>query len=186
MDQSTNVDTAGDTLTVVDLDELQSAYELKCDILQQQIEEQRNAMENMRDQLTRQFEQQLKQLEFKMDSNTKQLFQDFDHHFQMVMHKIEDLVVNRNEMNVMIEARMTQILQAINGNNSGDTTPMIGNTTPQHPHKTARPMLSPASNMTPMNIDQPTQADGSLNQNPPASHANHTYDGSNASASVTK
>ena len=120
-----------------------------------------------------------------MDSNSKQLFQDFDHHFQMVMHKIEELVVNRTEMNIMIEAHMTQILQAINGNNSGDNTPMIGNT-PQCPHKTARPTPSPASTMTPMNIDQTTQADGSLHPNPPASHANHKYDGSNASASVPK
>ena len=55
MDQSTNVDTAGDTLMVVDLDELQLAYELKCDALQQQIEEQQNAMDNMCDQLTWQF-----------------------------------------------------------------------------------------------------------------------------------
>ena len=78
MDQSTNIDTASDTLTVVDLDELQSAYESKCNALQQQIDEQRTAMDNMRDQLTWQFEQQLKQLELKMDSNSKQLFQDFD------------------------------------------------------------------------------------------------------------
>ena len=80
---------------------------------------------------------------------------------------------------------MTQILQAINGTKSGDTTPTIGNT-PQCPHKMSRPMLSPASNMIPMNIDQPNQADVNLNQNPPASHANHKYDGSNVSASVHK
>ena len=80
---------------------------------------------------------------------------------------------------------MTQILQAINGNNSGDTTLMIRNA-PQPPHKMACPMPSPAYNMIPMNIDQTTQADRSLHQNPPASHANHKYDGSNVSASTTK
>ena len=101
MDQSTNVDTAGDTLTVVDLDELQLAYESKCNALQQQIEEQRTAMDSMCDQLTRQFEQQLKQLELKMDSNSKQLFYDFNQQFQLVMHKIEALVVDCNEMNNM-------------------------------------------------------------------------------------
>ena len=53
MDQSTNVDTASDTLMVVDLDELQLTYESKCDALQQQIEEQRMAMDSMCDQLTR-------------------------------------------------------------------------------------------------------------------------------------
>ena len=76
---------------------------------------------------------------------------------------------------------MKQILQAINGTNSGATTPTIRNT-PQCPHKTARPTLSPAPTTTPMNIDHSPQADGSLPTNPPASHANHTYDGSIASA----
>ena len=61
-------------------------------------------MAYVHDQLTWQFKQQLIQLELKMDSNTKQLFQDFDHCFQLVMQKIEDLVVNQNEMNIMIEA----------------------------------------------------------------------------------
>ena len=63
MDQSTNVDTASDTLMVMDLDELQSAYKSKCNALQQEIEKQQMAMDNMCDQLTQQFEQQLKQLE---------------------------------------------------------------------------------------------------------------------------
>ena len=103
MDQSTNVDTTGNTLTVVDLDELQSVYESKCDALQQQIKEQQTDMDNMRNQLTQQFEQQLKQLELKMDTNSKQLFYDFDQQFQMVMNKIEALVIDRNEMNTMIE-----------------------------------------------------------------------------------
>ena len=80
---------------------------------------------------------------------------------------------------------MTQILQAINGTNSGATTPTIGNT-PQHPHKTACPTLSLAPTTTPMNIDHSTQANGSLPPNPPASHANHTYDGSNVLASAHK
>ena len=163
---------------VVDLDELQSAYESKCDALQQQLEEQRTAMDNMRDQLTWQFEQQLTQLELKMNTNNKQLF-------YKVMNKIENLIVDRNEMNTMIGERMNQILQAINGNNSGDNTPTIGNT-PTRPHKTACPTPSPAPTTTPMNIDQPTQADGSLPTNPSASHANHTYDGSNASAGAYK
>ena len=185
MDQSTNVDTAGNTLTVVDLDELQSAYESKCDALQQQLEEQWMAMENLRDQLTWQFEQQLTQLELKMNTNNKQLFYDFDQRFQMVMNKIETLVVDRNEMNTMIKERMNQILQAINGNNSGDTTPTISNT-PTRPHKMACPTPSPAPTTTPMNIDQTTQANGSLPTNPSASHANHTYDGSNVLAGAYK
>ena len=88
-------------------------------------------------------------------------------------------------MNSMIEARMTQKIQAINGTSSGNTTLTISNT-PQCPHKTARPTPSPAPTTTPMNIDHNTQADGSLLPNPPASHANHTYDGSNASASAHK
>ena len=185
-DQSTHADTAGDTLTVVDLEELQSAYESKCDALQQQIEDQQKAMDNMRDQLTRQFEQQMKQLELKMDSQSTQLFKDFDQRFQMVMHKIEELVVDRNEMNIMIEDRMNQILQAITSNQSGDITPTIGNT-PQRPHKTARSTPSPEPTPTPMNIDNDHQADGSLHQNPPARHAHHNYnDGTHASAGAHK
>ena len=102
-DQSTNIDTAGDTLTIIDLDELQLAYESKCDALQQQIEDQRMAMDSMHEQLTQQFEQQLKQLELKMDNNSKQLFYDFDQCFQMVMNKIEALIVDHNDMHTMIE-----------------------------------------------------------------------------------
>ena len=143
-DQSTNIDTAGETLTTVDLDKLQLAYESKCEALQQQIEEQCKEMECMRNQLTSQFEQQLKQLELKMDLNTKQMFQDFDQRFQMVIQKIEDLVVDRNEMNTMIEMRMNQILQAITGNTSGDITPTFSNT-PQCPPKTSRPTMNPAN-----------------------------------------
>ena len=184
-DQSTNVDTAGDTLMVMDLNELQSAYESKCDALQQQIEEQRMAMDNMRNQLTRQFEQQLKQLELKMDTNSKQLFYDFDKRFQMVMNKIETLVVDRNEMNTMIEEQMTQILQAINGTNSGDITPTIGNT-PRRPTKMSRATPSPDPRLEPMNIDHPNQADGSLINNPPASHATHQRSDSFASAGASK
>ena len=185
MDQSTNIDTASDTLMVMDLDELQSAYESKCNALQQQIKEQWTAMDNMRDQLTWQFKQQLKQLELKMDTNSKQLFYDFDQRFQMVMNKIEALIINHNEMNTMIKEQMTQILQAINGTNYDDTTSTIGNT-PQCPHKMAHPTPSPAPTTTPMNIDHSTQANGSLPTNPPASHANHTYDGSDALASAYK
>ena len=185
MDQSTNIDTTGNTLMVMDLDELQAAYESKCDALQQQIKEQWMAMDNMRDQLTQQFEQQLKQLELKMDTNSKQLFYDFDQRFQMVMNKMEALVIDHNEMNTMIEERMNQILQAINGTNSGDITPTISNTQ-QHPHKMACPTLSPAPTTTAMNINQSTQANRSLPTNPPASHTNHTYDGSNALAGAYK
>ena len=49
---STNIDTAGDTITTIDLDELQLAYESKCteiqNKLQLQIEDQNNKMEQMR------------------------------------------------------------------------------------------------------------------------------------------
>ena len=61
-DISTNVNTAGDTLTAVDLDELQSAYESKCEVLQQQIAAQWTEMENMRNQIQQTFEKQLQQL----------------------------------------------------------------------------------------------------------------------------
>ena len=60
-------------------------------------------MDSMHNQLTRQFEQQMKQLELKMDTNSKQLFYDFDQQFQLVMHKIEALIIDHNEMNNMIE-----------------------------------------------------------------------------------
>ena len=46
-DISTNVNTAGDTLMMVDLDKLQSAYESKCEVLQQQIADQWTKMETM-------------------------------------------------------------------------------------------------------------------------------------------
>ena len=37
-DNSTNVDTAGDTIMTIDLDELQSAYESKCTEIQQKLQ----------------------------------------------------------------------------------------------------------------------------------------------------
>ena len=50
-DNSTNVDTAGDTIKMIDLDELQSAYESKCEAIQTQLQlqitEQQNKMEQM-------------------------------------------------------------------------------------------------------------------------------------------
>ena len=99
---STNVDTAGDTLTTIDLDELQSAYETKCEAirtqLQLQIKEQCSAMEQMKQQLQLNFKRQIQQLELKMETNAKQLFQDFGQCFQVVMDKIEELVLDRTEL----------------------------------------------------------------------------------------
>ena len=81
MDNSTNVDTAGDTLMTINLDELQSAYESKCQVIQKHIAVQCTKMEQMQNQLQKTFEQQLQQLELKMELNTKQMFHDFGQHF---------------------------------------------------------------------------------------------------------
>ena len=88
-------------------------------------------------------------------------------------------------MNAMTEMQMTQILQAITGTTSGNTTLKINNT-PQCPHKMSRPTLSPASTTVPMNIDQPNWANRSPHTNIPASQANHTYDGSTVMAGKCK
>ena len=84
-DNSTNVNTAGDTIMMINLDKLQSAYESKCtDIqnnLQLQIEEQNNKMEQMWQQLMETFKKQLKQLELKMEMNVMQMFNDFRQRF---------------------------------------------------------------------------------------------------------
>ena len=182
---SINVDTAGNTLMTINLDELQSAYESKCNELKVQISKQHNKMEQMHAQLQKNFEQQIQQLKLKMESNTKKLVFDFDKCFQMVMHKIEELVVDRTEMQMMIKEKMHIILQAIQVKNNGYSTPKIGNT-PQCPHKT--PHMTPNHDpcLVPMNINQHIQADRSLPNNPTASHANHNNDGSQALAGVTK
>ena len=67
---SNNIDTAGGTLMMVDLDELQPANESKCEVFQQQIADQRTKMENMHSQIQQMFEKQLQQLELKMETNT--------------------------------------------------------------------------------------------------------------------
>ena len=58
---------------MIDLDELHSAYETKCEAiwtqLQLQITEQCSEMEQMKHQLQQNFKQQLKQLELKMEMN---------------------------------------------------------------------------------------------------------------------
>ena len=185
---STNVDTAGDTLTTIDLDELQSAYDTKCEEirtqLQLQIEEQRTAMAQMKHQLQLDFERQLQQLELKMEQNATKLFQDFGQRFQVVMEKIEELVVDRTELKAMLDDKLSYIIQALTNKQDGDITPTNGNT-PSRPHKVLRATPSPNTNMEKMNIDPIPQADGSLITNPTASHANHR-DGSIASAGAKK
>ena len=112
----------------INLDELQSTYESKCDELKAQIAKQCTKMEQMRTQLQKNFEQQIQQLKLKMEYNMKQMVYDFDKCFQMVMQKIEELVVDRTEMQAMFEEKMQIILQAIQVKNTGDSTPMISNT----------------------------------------------------------
>ena len=63
-----------------------------------------------------------------MESNNMQLFQDFGQQFQMVMQKIDDLVVDQNEMKMMVEDKMQQILMAIQHKTPGNITPTMGNT----------------------------------------------------------
>ena len=169
----------------INLDELQSAYESKCDELRSQIEEQRIMMEKMRMELQQSFEHQIKQLELKMESNNTQMFHDFSQRFQMVMQKIVDLVVDWNEMKTMVEDKMQQILTAIQQKTPGDITPTMGNT-PRRPQKTLRATPSPESKPDHMNIDQITQADGSLSINPTASYTSHKNDGFIASAGMHK
>jgi hypothetical protein len=184
-DNSSNPETAGDTIMMIDLDELQSAYESKCmDIqnqLQTQIEEQNTKMEQMRQQLTDAFEKQLKQLELKMETNMTQMLNDFGKRFQIVMTKLEESVDEREEIKNM----MKQILMAVRPTSSGDITPTIGNT-PRRPTKMSRAMPSSDPRLEPMNIDHPNQADGSLTNNPPASHATHQRSDSFASAGASK
>ena len=188
-DQNSNPDTAGDTITTIDLDKLQSAYASKCmDIqnqLQTQIEEQNKKMEQMRQQLMDAFEKQLKQLELKMETNVTQMFNDFGQWFQIVMKKLEDLADEREEIKDMIDDQMQQILTAVHNTSTGDITPTIRNT-PRRPSKMSHMTPSPDPSMDPMNIDQPSQADRSLINNPPASHATHQKSASYALAGASK
>ena len=131
------------------------------------------------------FEQQLKQLELKMEMNIMQMFNDFGQRFQIVMKKLEELVDECMETKSMIDDRMTQNLMAIHNTSSGNITPTIGNT-PHWPQKMSRATPSPDPRPEPMSIDHPIQADGSLINNPPASHATHQRGDSYASASASK
>ena len=103
-DQNSNPDTAGDTITTIDLDKLQSAYASKCmDIqnqLQTQIEEQNKKMEQMRQQLMDAFEKQLKQLELKMETNVTQMFNDFGQWFQIVMKNLRIWLTNERKLKI--------------------------------------------------------------------------------------
>ena len=127
---------------MIDLDELQSAYESKCmDIqnqLQTQIEEQNTKMEQMQQQLIDAFEKQLKQLELKMETNMTQMLNNFGKRFQIVMTKLEESVDECKEIKTM----MKQILMAVHPTSAGDITPTIGNT-PCRPMKMSCAMPSP-------------------------------------------
>ena len=131
------------------------------------------------------FEKQLKQLELKMEMNVTQMFNDFGQRFQIVMKKLEDLADEREEIKSMIDNRMTQILMAVQNTSSGDTTPTISNT-PHWSTKMSRATPSPDPQPEPMSIDHPIQADGSLINNPPASHATHQRGDSFALAGASK
>ena len=174
---------------MIDLDELQLAYNSKCEAIQTQLQlqivEQQNKMEQMRQELMQTFKQQLKQLELKMEMNVMQMFNYFGQRFQIVMQKLEELVDEREEIKSLINVKMTQILKAVQHPNSGDITPTIGNT-PHRPHKISCTTPSPDPRSKPMSIDHPTQADGSLINNPTASHAKHQTGDSIASASMSK
>ena len=101
------------------------------------------------------------------------------------MEKIEELVIDCMELQAMIEDKMSQLLQAINNTQAGNITPTTGNT-PHCPHKALCTMPSPDPKLEPIHIDHIPQADGSLINNPTASHANHNKDGSIASAGASK
>ena len=122
----------------IDLDELQSAYDSKCEAIQTQLQlqiaEQQTKMGQMWQELTQTFEQQNKQLELKMETNATQMFNNFGQRFQVVIQKLKELVVEHEEIKSMIKDKMTQILKAIQHPTSGDITPTIGNT-PHWPQK---------------------------------------------------
>ena len=86
---------------------------------------------------------------------------------------------------MMVEDKMQQILIAIQHKMPGDITPTMGNI-PRQPHKTLHTTPSPDTNPDHMNINQANQADGSLSNNPTASHANHNNDGFIALAGANK
>ena len=113
------------------------------------------------------------------------MFNDFGQRFQIVMKKLEDLADKREEIKAMIDDRMTWILKAIRNTSSGDITPTIGNI-PQWPMKISCPTPSPDPRPEPMSIDHPIQANGSLINNPPASHATHQRGDSFVSAGASK
>ena len=178
---SINVDTAGNTLMTINLDELQSAYESKCNELKVQISKQHNKMEQMHAQLQKNFEQQIQQLKLKMESNTKQMVYDFGQWFQMVMQKIEELVVDRTKMQAMMKRKCKSFYRLFKLTRLVIPLPWLV----IHPNVLTRLCVTPSHDphTEPMYIDQ---ADGSLPTNPTASHANHNNDGSIASASTTK
>ena len=120
-----------------------------------------------------------------METNANQLFHDFGQCFQVVMDKIEELVLDCTEHKAVIEDKMSHILQAIHNKQASDITPTTGNT-PHRPNKVLRATPSPDTNMATMHINPIQQANGSLINNPTASHANHNSDGSFVSASTSK
>ena len=104
---------------------------------------------------------------------------------KIVMQKLETLADEREEIKDMIDNRLTQILMAVNKTTSGDITPTIRNT-PSRPTKMSRATTSTDPRSEPMNIDHPNQADGSLHNNPTASHATHQKGDSFALAGASK
>ena len=70
----------------------------------------------------------------KVETNAMQMFNNFGQRFQVVMQKLEELVVECKEIKSMIKDKMTQILKAIQHPTSGDINPTIGNT-PHQPQK---------------------------------------------------
>ena len=140
----------------------------------------------MRQQLTDTFKKQLKQLELKMETNMTQMFNNFGQRFQIVMKKLEDLADEHEEIKAMINNQMIQILKAVCTMSSGNTTPTTIGNTPCWPTKMSHATPSPDPRPEPMSINHPNQANGSLINNPPASHTTHQRGDSFVLASASK
>jgi hypothetical protein len=176
---------ATETLTTIDLDEIENAQKALRADLEKQIADLRHATEEMQQQMKATFAIQMGQLELRIEKNTKTMLADLSNSFQTAVYSMTDQAARseqlfhtfKSDVTFEISQQFETVLAAIHAHTSGATTPKTGSS-PTRPSKVPR-----NAQQNPTNL-YPDQADGSLN--PTASRAITPTTGSRSSAGATK
>ena len=191
-DTSTTHD-ATETLTTIDLDEIENSHRALRADLERQVTELRMATEAAQKDMRETFAIQMGQLELRIEKNTKTMLSNLSQDFQAAVNRMAEQVDRtdqlfktfKDDMTYEITLRIDTVLAAIQANRDGISTPKMGSTPLRPDKKKLRESSTPPMYANPLNFDTtPNQADGSLN--PTASRAIPPQVGNDAQAGASK